>query len=173
MYVPNSKMLVLLGFGLIVIFEAPAKRVMSLQEPHLKMSKSHADPRSRILITDSADEIQRKIMSALTDSTNSVSYDPDARPGVSNLLHLWSHFDSQGRSPEELAATCDSMNLRMFKMKVSETIAESLEPLRTRYAELMVEDGGGYIDHVEREGARKARESAEATMEVVREVMGL
>ena len=50
---------------------------MSLQEPHLKMSKSDTDPRSRILITDSADEIHRKIMSALTDSTNSVSYDPE------------------------------------------------------------------------------------------------
>lgn len=112
-------------------------------------------------------------MSALTDSTNSVSYDPKARPGVSNLLHLWSHFDPEGRSPEELAATCNDMNLRMFKMKVSETIAESLEPIRTRYVELMVEDGGAYIDHVEKEGARKASESAEATMAVVREALGL
>ena len=146
---------------------------MSLQEPHLKMSKSHADIRSRILITDSADEIHRKIASALTDSTNSVSYSPSDRPGVSNLLQLWSHFDADGRSPEELALSCKDINLRTFKTKVSETIAERLAPIRTRYAELMAEDGGAYIEHAEREGARKARESAQATMEIVREAVGL
>jgi len=146
---------------------------MSLQEPHLKMSKSHADPRSRILITDNADEIHRKIMSALTDSTNSVSYDPEERPGVSNLLQLWSHFDAEGRLPEELAITCQDMNLRTFKTKVSETIAAKLEPIRARFTELMAQDEGAYVDHVEKEGARKARESADATMEIVREAMGL
>ncbi|KAG0648338.1 Tryptophanyl-tRNA synthetase [Hyphodiscus hymeniophilus] len=152
---------------------SPAKRVMSLQEPHLKMSKSHADPRSRILITDSADEIYRKVMSALTDSTNSVSYDPSKRPGVSNLLQLWSHFDAEGRSPEELALACRDMNLRTFKTKVSETIAASLEPIRMRFAELMREDGGAYVEHVEKQGARKARESADSTMAIVREAVGL
>jgi tryptophanyl-tRNA synthetase len=146
---------------------------MSLQEPHLKMSKSHADPRSRILITDSADEIHRKVMSALTDSTNSVSYDPEGRPGVSNLLHLWSHFDTEGRSPKDLALACQDMNLRTFKTKVAEIIAAALAPIRTRYAQLMAEDGGAYIDHVEEEGAKKARESADATMEIVREAVGL
>lgn len=146
---------------------------MSLQEPHLKMSKSHADPRSRILITDSADEIHRKIMSALTDSTNSVSCNPKERPGVSNLLQLWSHFDAEGRSPEDLAIACQNMNLRTFKTKISETIAQSLGPIRTRYAELMAEDDGAYIDQVEKEGAKKARESADATMVLVREAVGL
>lgn len=146
---------------------------MSLQEPHLKMSKSHADPRSRILITDSADEIHRKIMSALTDSTNSVSYNPEERPGVSNLLQLWSHFDAESRSPEDLAIACQNMNLRTFKTKISETIAQSLGPIRTRYAELMAEDDGAYIDQVEKEGAKKARESADATMVLVREAVGL
>ena len=146
---------------------------MSLQEPHLKMSKSHADSRSRILITDSADEIYRKIMSALTDSINSVSYNPSERPGVSNLLQLWSHFDPEGRSSEDLALSCQDMNLRTFKIKVSETIARSLEPIRLNYAELMAEGGGAYIDQVEKKGARVAMESAEATMAIVREAVGL
>jgi tryptophanyl-tRNA synthetase len=65
------------------------------------------------------------------------------------------------------------MNLRTFKTKVSGTIAESLAPIRTRYADFMVEDGGAYIDHVERVGAKKAKASAEATMKVVREAVGL
>ena len=137
------------------------------------MSKSHSDPRSRILITDSADEIQRKVMSALTDSTNSVSYEPETRPGVSNLLHLMSHFDAEGRSPEALGKACADMNLRTFKTKVSETIANSLLPIRIRYAELMADDAKAYIDHVEKQGTAKARESAEETMVVVREAVGL
>jgi tryptophanyl-tRNA synthetase len=137
------------------------------------MSKSHADPRSRILITDSAEEIQRKIMSALTDSTNSVSYEPESRPGVSNLLQLWSHFDSEGRPPEKLASSCSGMGLKTFKTKVAEAIAESLAPVRRRYEELMKEDGGAYVDFVESEGSRRARESAEETMVLVREAVGL
>jgi tryptophanyl-tRNA synthetase len=146
---------------------------MSLKEPHLKMSKSHADPRSRILITDSADEIQRKLLSALTDSTTSISYEPKSRPGLSNLLQLMSHFEAQGRTPEELAQTCANMDFRTLKLKVAETIAVSMEPVRVRYAELMKEDAGAYLDEVEREGARKARESAEETMVLVREAIGL
>ncbi|RQM06458.1 hypothetical protein DH86_00002299, partial [Scytalidium sp. 3C] len=81
---------------------APAKRVMSLQDPQQKMSKSHADVRSRILITDTPEDIHRKIMAALTDSTNSVSYEPETRPGVANLLHLLSYFDGDQRTPAVL-----------------------------------------------------------------------
>lgn len=146
---------------------------MSLQEPHLKMSKSHSDPRSRILITDSPEEIHRKVMAALTDSTNSVSYEPETRPEVSNLLHLLSHFDSSGRTPEELARDCSGLDLRSFKTKISDTITTSLAPIRTRYAQFMSEDDGAYVDHVARTGAKKARESADATMAIVREAVGL
>jgi tryptophanyl-tRNA synthetase len=112
-------------------------------------------------------------MAALTDSTNSVSYNPKERPGVSNLMQLWSHFDPEGRSPEDLAITCRGMNLRTFKTKVSDAIAASLEPFRTRFAELMAEDGGEYIDFVAKQGTIKARENAEATMKPIREAAGL
>jgi tryptophanyl-tRNA synthetase len=155
------------------IFSAPAKRVMSLQEPHLKMSKSHSDPRSKILITDSPEQIHSKIMSALTDSSNSVSYDPENRPAVSNLLQLLSHFDTQERKPEELGIVYANLNLRNFKTTLAETISSRLSPIRKRYEEVMAEDDGAYIDHVQRKGAAKARESAEATMAIVREAVGL
>jgi tryptophanyl-tRNA synthetase len=152
---------------------SPAKRVMSLQEPNLKMSKSHSDPRSRILITDSPDEIARKVMAALTDSINSVSYAPDTRPGVSNLLHLLSYFDSEGRSAEELGIVFANFGLRDFKLKIAGTISDSLSSIRKRYLEVVAEDDGGYLDHIERRGAEKARESAEATMAILREAIGL
>jgi len=146
---------------------------MSLQEPHLKMSKSHPDPRSRIILTDSPSSISQKITAALTDSINVVSYDPNLRPGVSNLLHLLSYFDAEGRSPAELGITYSSLNLRQFKTLVSETIIEALAPIRTRYSEVMEEDGGRYLEHVESEGAKRARENAAETMALIRDAVGL
>jgi tryptophanyl-tRNA synthetase len=145
---------------------------MSLQEPHLKMSKSHLDPRSRILLTDNPDEITRKVMSALTDSVNSVSYDPVSRPGVSNLLQLLSYFSHNPKSAEELGEIYAGLGLGDFKALVSQTIADSLEGIRARYTEVMAEDGGRYLDYVEAKGAERARASAEATMAIVRDAVG-
>ena len=76
---------------------------MSLKAPHLKISKPHQDPRSRIYINDGAQVIEDKIGHALTDSINGVSYDPANRPGVSNLLEITSYFYYQPRTAEELA----------------------------------------------------------------------
>jgi tryptophanyl-tRNA synthetase len=145
---------------------------MSLQEPHLKMSKSHLDPRSRILLTDNPDEITRKVLSALTDSVNSVSYDPVSRPGVSNLLQLLSYFSDKPKSAEELGEIYAGLGLGDFKALVSQTIADSLEGIRARYTEVMAEDGGRYLDYVEAKGAEMARASAEATMAIVRDAVG-
>ena len=136
------------------------------------MSKSALDPRSRILLTDSPEEIHVKLMAALTDSINSVSYDPENRPAVANLLDIASYFDTQKRSAAELGTLYADMNLRTFKTTVSQTISSSLAPIRTRYQEIMAEDDGGYLSHVRDIGGKKARESAEPTMELVRKAMG-
>lgn len=136
------------------------------------MSKSHANPLSRILVTDSPQEIKKKVMAARTDSINSVSFDPVERPGVSNLLHLLSILDKQSRSPEELGTLHAGLNLKNFKTLVAETVAESLDGIGARYNEVMSRDDGKYLDHVEKKGAEKARESAEETMALVREAIG-
>jgi tryptophanyl-tRNA synthetase len=114
-------------------------------------------------------------MSALTDSTNSVSYDPVNRPGVSNLLQLLAHFDAEGRSAEELGRVHGGtgMGLKAFKTLVAETIGGKLESIRTTFERVMREGNGGYLDEVEKRGGERARESAEATMSVVREAVGL
>lgn len=115
------------------------------------------------------------MMAALTDSTNSVSYDPENRPGVANLLQLLSHFDAAGRGAEALGSEYESQGLGLgqFKKAVAETIAEHLAPVREKYERVLTEDGGKYLDYVERQGAVKARESADATMALVRESAGL
>jgi tryptophanyl-tRNA synthetase len=145
---------------------------MSLQDPHLKMSKSHLNPLSRILVTDSPKVIRKKIMAARTDSINSVSFDPVGRPGVANLLHLLSILDKQSRSPEELGTVHAGLGLGEFKTLLIENITEALDGVGARYNEVMSRDDGKYLDHVEKEGAAKARESAEETMALVREAVG-
>ena len=114
-------------------------------------------------------------MSALTDSLNSVSYDTVNRPGVSNLLALLSYFDAERRSAEELGKVHAGLGLGAFKALVAETIAVGMEGVRTEFEDLMGDgDGtGGYLDEVERRGNRRARESAEETMVLVREAVGL
>jgi tryptophanyl-tRNA synthetase len=148
---------------------------MSLQTPTSKMSKSDTDPRSRILLTDSADEIRKKIMAAKTDSTNAVSYDRAGRPGVSNLLELWASFDGQGRNPETLAELLSGQkaSLKDLKTRVADVLVEEIPVIGVRYREFLEKEGGKYLDEVEDEGARVARKSADETMEIVKQAVGL
>ncbi|GAQ41198.1 tryptophan--tRNA ligase MSW1 [Aspergillus tubingensis] len=149
---------------------SPAKRVMSLKEPTLKMSKSHVDERSRILLTDSPGQIHKKLKAALTDSETTITYDPLRRPGVSNLLELLSHFE--GRSCEELVLEFQSTSLRALKENLAHKISNHLQPVREKYFSLM-EDKTGYLEDISEKGARAARANAELTMTRVREAMGL
>jgi tryptophanyl-tRNA synthetase len=155
---------------------APARRVMSLQQPTQKMSKSHADPRSRILLTDTPEEITKKVRAALTDSTfDQVSYEPDTRPGVSNLLEILSIFDKDGKSPATLAEELSSASatLKELKAKTADAVVSGLGGIRERYLEVLSRDGGKYMDYVENAGAEKARAHAGQTMDIVRSAVGL
>ena len=158
--------------GIQLTIPAPVHRVMSLTDPTSKMSKSHKAERSRILITDSPKEIKSKISSALTDSIPGISYDTNTRPGISNLLDILSIFDSQARSSSELAKEYSDLSPRQLKEMVSDAIISGLDGVRDRYFELLGSDNS-YIDKVEADGARKARESAAETMSIVREAMGM
>ncbi|KAL1873976.1 hypothetical protein VTK73DRAFT_677 [Phialemonium thermophilum] len=156
---------------------SPAKRVMSLQQPTQKMSKSHPDPRSRILLTDTPEEIRKKIASALTDSTNAVSYDPQARPGVSNLVQLLALFsEDNGRgpskSPAEVAAELEGATLKELKARVADAVIAGIGGIRDRFYDFMQRDGGKYLDDVQERGAVRARENSDRTMGLVRPAVG-
>ncbi|KAF2151925.1 tryptophan-tRNA ligase [Myriangium duriaei CBS 260.36] len=152
---------------------APAKRVMALDRPAQKMSKSHPNPKSRIQLTDTRDDITRKIRVALTDSIEGVSYDPMTRPGVSNLVDIVYHLDPTGAaSPEELAKEFEGLSLKTFKGRVAEVVDGALAPIRERYGEILA-DGGKKVDQAAAQGAEKATQSADATMKLVREAIGL
>ncbi|KAF1981783.1 tryptophanyl-tRNA synthetase [Aulographum hederae CBS 113979] len=153
---------------------SPAKRIMSLKEPTLKMSKSHADPKSRILLTDSRDEISKKIKTALTDSITGVSYDPETRPGVSNLVEIVYHLnDGAAPSCEAIAKDCQDLSIKAFKEMVADCIDAKLSGIRERYYEILNEEGGSGLRRVADMGGMNAAASAEATMEKVRDAVGL
>ncbi len=146
---------------------------MSLKEPHLKMSKSHHDFRSRIQINDAPEIIADKIRLALTDSMTGVSYDPGHRPGVSNLLTIMSRLDEQGRTVEDLAQIYNTMSMRQFKATVTNTISESLTNIRERYNHIMDNLETHYLDDIAIEGSNTARQQANEMMSAVRQVTGL
>jgi tryptophanyl-tRNA synthetase len=146
---------------------------MSLQQPTQKMSKSHPNSRSRILITDTAEEMHKNVMNAVTDSQNYVSYDPANRPGVSNLLNLLSVFDREARTPVDLAESFKTFTLRDLKERVSESTIVGLAGIRERYLELLLADDGRYLDYIEAAGAKKASENAWETMQMVRGAVGI
>lgn len=144
---------------------------MSLAEPTSKMSKSHPLERSRILLTDNADTIQSKIASALTDSIPGISYDQDTRPGISNLLDIFSIFHPAGMTAVELAAEYSEASPRELKAAVAEAVINGMDGIARRYEQFIGDNK--LLDHVAEEGAKKARQSADETMHLVREAMGL
>ncbi|KAG9246365.1 hypothetical protein BJ878DRAFT_497358 [Calycina marina] len=154
---------------------SPAKRIMSLTTPLSKMSKSDHNPLSRILITSPPAAITLALKAALTDSLNTITYSPLERPGVSNLLDLYSYFDPQQRTPAALAASCRGMGLGALKALVAEAVVEGLAPVRETYERVVGEDessGGAFLRGVRERGGRRARDSAEETMVGVRRAMG-
>ena len=148
-------------------------RVMSLTNPHKKMSKSSPNHSSRILITAPEDEIRKRIRSAVTDSLYAVTYDPQERPGVSNLLDLLSQCDPEAREPEEWARHFENANLGDLKQATADAVVRELAGVRERYLDFLNHKGGRWLTEIEEEGAKVARESADETMRMVRDVVGL
>jgi tryptophanyl-tRNA synthetase len=148
---------------------------MSLLQPEKKMSKSAPNLKSRILITDSSDTIKKKVNAALTDSIDSITYDPAARPGLANLLQILYHLETQHGSTTiaDFTSEMGDISKKALKERVAGAIDEHLAPVRERYEEVLNADGGRLLDDVARKGAAKASKSAEATMLLVREAIGL
>jgi tryptophanyl-tRNA synthetase len=142
-------------------------RVMSLADPMSKMSKSDPNVKSRILITDSADDIRKKIRSAVTDSDPDVRFDWDAKPGISNLLEIMS--DCTGRSIDDLVDEFGSGGYGRFKDAAAEAVAAELAPVRARYRELALPD----VARLMQRGALDARTKAEGYQQQVRKAIGL
>ncbi len=143
-------------------------RVMSLQEPNKKMSKSDENQNSVIYMLDEDDVIIKKLKKAVTDSYNEILDRPE-QPGVQNLLSIYSALS--GESRETVVASFEGKGYGALKMEVAEIIVENVKPFREKYRQYM--ENIHYLEKVYQSGANRARMAASITMEDVRKKIGL
>lgn len=148
-------------------FPAAAARVMDLQEPTSKMSKSDDGAAGTILVLDEPEVIERKIKRAVTDADGEVRYDVAAKPGVSNLLDILAAVT--GRSPQEAAEGYTQYG--PLKTDTAAAVIEHLAPLQARYATLAADPAE--TRRILAVGAAKARELASETLDRAKANIGL
>jgi tryptophanyl-tRNA synthetase len=142
-------------------------RVMDLQHPTRKMSKSDESPQGTILVLEDLKSVEKKIKRAVTDTGTEVVYDPDDKPGVSNLLSILGA--ATDRDPESLAAQYSQYG--PLKADTAEAVVELLRPIQARFAELAADPGGTAA--ILAKGSEKAQAVAAPTLERARNALGL
>ncbi|KAF1683293.1 tryptophan--tRNA ligase [Veillonella sp. R32] len=143
-------------------------RVMSLQEPTKKMSKSDDNQMATIRLLDDEATIVKKIKRAQTDSDNSVHYDKENKPGISNLMGIYAAITKE--SYDTIEQRYAGQGYGTFKKDVAELLVDMLKPIHERYNDLI---DSPELDRILDEGALKARETASKTYREVELAMGL
>lgn len=142
-------------------------KIMSLQDPAKKMSKSDENPNASIYLMDDPDTVMRKCKRAVTDSEAHILY-RDEQPGVKNLVDIYSACT--GKTPDEVLAEFDGKGYGDFKMAVGEAVVSVLKPLQDEVARL--EKDKAYIDSVIKTNAEKAQYFANKTLRKVQKKVG-
>jgi tryptophanyl-tRNA synthetase len=148
-------------------FPKVGARVMDLQQPQRKMSKSEDSPQGTILVLEDLKSVEKKIKRAVTDTDTDVRYDPATKPGVSNLLAILGA--ATGRDPASLADSYDQYG--PLKADTAEAVVELLRPIQTRFAELAADPGGTAA--ILAKGAEKAQAVAGPTLARAQAALGL
>ena len=144
-------------------------RIMGLQDPTSKMSKSCENPNDSIFLIDTPEQITKKIKKAVTDSEGVVRFDVENKPGISNLMEIYSILEN--KSLEDIEKEFEGQNYGVFKQKVADSIIKALEPFHKKYNELM--ENSKYLEEICEKGAKKARELASKTVKNVYEKIGI
>ena len=143
-------------------------KIMDLQDPTKKMSKSSENQKGIIYLLDNEKTLRKKIMSAVTDSDATVLYDPTNKPGISNLLTIYASLKEI--SIEDTVAHFKDYNYGSLKKEVADIVVEKLTIIREKYNEIINSD---YLDKILDEGRNKTIEIAKEKYEEVRIKMGL
>lgn len=144
-------------------------RIMGLQDPTSKMSKSATNLNDVIFLDDSEETIIKKIKKAVTDSENVVRFAPETKPGVSNLMQIYSAITNKGF--EEIEKDFEGKGYGDFKMAVAEVVVGKLKPIQEKYNELL--ENRDYLVKVYTEGKMKAEKIAIKTINEVKEKIGI
>ena len=140
-------------------------RIMGLQNPEKKMSKSESDNENNaIFLLDDLNVIANKIKRAVTDSDNVVAYSPEEKPGISNLLNIYSAVT--GKSVDDAVADFAGCGYGEFKKTVADAVVAEIQPLQEKFKELSADKA--YIDKAMAEGAEKASYFANKTLRKVK-----
>lgn len=143
-------------------------RIMSLQDPLKKMSKSDPNQKAFISLLDEPKLIEKKIKSAVTDSEGIVKYDKENKPGISNLLTIYSIFSN--KSIEEIEMDYEGKGYGDFKGDLAKVVVEAIEPIQKKYYELL---DSPELDEILDRGAEKAASVASKTLKKMENAMGL
>ncbi len=143
-------------------------KIADLQDPAIKMSKSASSPQGIVDVLDDPAQIRRKISRAVTDPGSEVRADEENKPGVTNLLRIYSALT--GRSIAEVEATYGSGGYGKFKKDLAEVVVETLAPVREKTEKILADEAG--LDRVLAHGAARASEVARQTMAMVRDRSG-
>ena len=150
------------------IFRKVGAKINDLQEPTKTMSKSGENPNGASFLSDDKDTIMRKFKRAITDSDGEIRYDPVSKPGVSNLLSIYSVFS--GKSIDEAVLEFQGKGYGEFKLAVGETVASKLEPIQAEQAKLLANKD--YLNQVLISGAQRAYAIARKTLAKVYKKIG-
>jgi len=143
-------------------------RIMDLQEPTKKMSKSADNPNGYILIMDSPDVIKKKISRAVTDDIGVVRYSEE-QPGISNLINIMCTVTN--KKPEDIEKEYEGKGYAQFKSDVAEALIEELRPVQEKVKELLQDKA--YIEQIYKTGAEKASSVAYRTLRKMQRKLGL
>jgi tryptophanyl-tRNA synthetase len=143
-------------------------RIMGLDDPTAKMSKSASGSNHAVALLDPPDRIRKIIMRATTDSQPAVDFE-NLTDGVANLLNIFQAFG--GWTDEQVRAHFSGLRYGELKKQVADMVIAHLEPFQQRYKQMMAEPG--YIAGILREGAARVRPIADSTVDLVKQRMGL
>ena len=144
-------------------------RIMSLQDPDKKMSKSDENDKNFVSVIDDAKKIEKKIKSATTDSGTEIKYDPENKAGLSNLMTIYSVLS--GKTTDQLEKEYEGKMYGHLKVDLAELVVQTLKPVRERYDDLM--KNRDYLDAVMKDGAERAQARALVTLDKVYRAVGL
>lgn len=144
-------------------------RIMGLQDPTSKMSKSATNLNDVIFLDDTKEEILKKFKKAVTDSENIVKFNPETKPGVSNLMQIYSAVT--GKSNDQIEKEFKDKGYGDFKNDVAQAVINKLEPIQKRYEEILKDKK--YLEEVYTKSANKASRTAKKTLDIVKAKIGI
>ncbi len=146
-----------------------SSKIMGLQDPTSKMSKSSTNPNDVVFIEDEPEVILKKFKKAVTDSENIVKFDPENKPGVSNLMQIYASIT--GKTMEDIEKEFENRGYGDFKITVANSVIERLKPIQDRYKQIL--EDKEYLEKIYTKGSENARRLAAKTIQDVKNKIGI